>query len=478
MVFAFYPCLYAQQGLEQAVAALLKDPDLKHASVGICIMDAETGKVLVAHEAERSLVPASTLKVVTTAAAMALLKPNYRWKTHLQYSGTITADGTLNGNLYLTGTGDPTLGGIHIEKNLGLDPLLERLTTEVQNAGIKSVNGFIVGDGTLFTGPPVSDVWSWEDLGNYYAAGSWGLNIHENQYYCYLGDRSKEGNIASIESIWPNVPNLHLQSEVVVAAPGTGDNCYIFGAPGQTQRIARGTIPAGKGNFRVKGSFPDPPLAAAYLLMAALERKGIATLHQTTTENARIEIGLPQEQRKNIYTHLSPPLHEVITECNYASNNLYAETLVRTIGLEVKGKATAKAGLKAIGEWWESNTGEEGGVHLSDGSGISPVNVVTAGAMTRLLTAIHQDPVMASMYINTLPVGGEDGTLRKLFKNTPAEGRIKAKSGNIRRVKCYVGYAVKPDGKHLAFSVLVNQYEGKGREMTQALEKLMIALCK
>ncbi|GAG80932.1 unnamed protein product, partial [marine sediment metagenome] len=257
----------AQSSLQKAIGQLVADPDLKHASLGICVIDVESGKVIAQYEKDQSLIPASSLKVVTTATALSKLGENFRFKTELQYDGQLKSDGTLNGNLYLKGYGDPTLGSDRFDNAVTVDLLMDELVQAVKKAGIKKINGKIVGDASFYTSSVNSRSWLWEDLGNYYACGAWGLNIQENKFYINFKQSLKLGAQPKIESTKPSIPNLLLINEVQSAETNSGDNAYIFGSPYSYTRFIRGTIPIGKSTFTIKGAIPDPPFFAAHKLM-------------------------------------------------------------------------------------------------------------------------------------------------------------------------------------------------------------------
>ena len=278
--------LAAQSPLQNSIDALSRDADLRHAGLGICVIDIENGKVIAQYEKDRSLIPASSLKVVTTATTLAKLGSDFRFKTELQYDGNIDRNGTLNGNLYIKGFGDPTLGSDRFKAAMPVDQLMAEFVQAVKKAGIKKIAGKIVGDASFFSSSVNGRTWVWEDLGNYYASGAWGLNILENRFYLNFQQNPKLGHQPKIESTKPSIPNLMLINEVRSAEKKSGDNAYVFGSPYSYTRFVRGTIPVGKSTFTIKGGIPDPPFFTGYLLMEALENNDVSTSKMATSQDA------------------------------------------------------------------------------------------------------------------------------------------------------------------------------------------------
>ena len=464
---------HAQNAYQAAANRLAADPSLKNGSLSISVIDVESGRLVASHEPERSLSPASNLKVLTTASALALLGPDYRFQTQLEYDGALSAEGQLDGNLYLTGYGDPALGSPLLEEAMPLEALMERLRMAVQQAGIRRIKGAVRGDASAFGSSSSVGSWQWEDMGNYYGAGAWALNLHENLHYLHFQQQGQLGAIPPIAGVEPDIPGLQFTNEVVSAARGTGDNAYIFGAPYQFNRYVRGSIPVGSGIFTIKGSIPDPPLFAAQCL-----RQSLATVGITAAGAASRLDGQPGGRRR-LYTHYSPPLSLIVKRTNMESVNLYCEAMVKVIGWEKKQKGSTTAGLEALKSYWEEQGLSWEGCYLSDGSGLSDANAVTSLFLARLLRLMaRKDASLFSPFYESLPEAGRSGSLRNALKGTAAEGRLRAKSGTLERVRAYSGYATARNGRLLAFSVIANNFEGSGGAIRQKIERFMLELCK
>jgi len=469
---------FAQSPLSSAVKQLADSEMLKYGDVSIAIIDVESGKTVASHRPNTGLTPASSLKVVTTATALALLGENYRFETTIEYDGAIDATGILNGNLYIKGHGDPVLGSDLYEDTPDLDALMQAFVGAIQKAGINKINGRIVGDGSYYETAVSGRSWLWEDLGNYYGSGAWGLNIHENLYYLYFQQSPKLGATPKIVRTTPAIPNLLLMNEIKSAGKGTGDNAYIFGSPFSYTRFIRGTIPIGSKEFKIKGSIPDPPFFAAHCLMKNLESNGVVTNKLATSQLELEREGNTKKTRKLIYTHQSPTLKDIVIVANQKSVNLYCESLLRAIGKKKSNEGSVKAGLDAIYDFWKARGVNVEGFFMEDGSGLSVRNSVSAHHLASIMRKIAKDKNLYDTFNMSLAVGGQSGTLKRMFKGTVGEGNVRAKSGGMTRVRSYTGYARSKSGKLLAFCMIANNFTGESSTMRKKMEKLMIAMCQ
>ncbi len=469
--------LNAQSSLQKAIDRLAADPVLKSGGLSMTVMDVKTGEVLASHQKDHGLAPASSLKVITTGVAMDVLGADFRFKTELQYDGEIDGEGTLNGNIYIKGFGDPTLGSDHFGKTKPLNPLMQDFVKALQKTGIKRINGMVIGDASFFGTQVDGRTWSWEDMGNYYGAGAWGLNIRDNRYHLTFRQQSQLGAIPTIEKIEPEIPNLLHINEVRSAEKGSGDNAYIFGSVYNYTRFLRGTIPVGTGPFEIKGSIPDPPFFAAYSLLAASERAGLQSNKKATS---LLELQRTSDfqsiERKVIYTHYSPTLKEIVSITNMKSINMYCEALLRYLGKSQKGEGTAEAGLEVIDEYLEQKGVDRNGFFMEDGSGLSAFNVVSSYQFASYMRAIALNKELYADFRPSLPVATKSGSLRYMFKGTAAAGKIRAKSGGLKRVRSYTGYVETNSGQLLSFSIICNRFSGESIDLRRKMEKAMLPM--
>ena len=440
------------------------DASLQYASWSFTLLDVSSGETIVSFDPVRALPPASGMKAITTLAALNLLGPKYTWKTTLETYSKIVSDSIINGDLIIRGTGDPTLGSSRISTNLRVDSLVDQWANELWSAGIRQIKGEIVADQSYFDEYPIPRSWNYDDIGQYYGAGSYGLNCYENTYTLFYSSTATETHI---DSVFPIGRGWDFTNDVEVA--GRYDNAYIFSSPGCNSFQVTGTIPANKKAFEVDGSVPDPSAVLIDYLERALNKKGIRILREKTDTSDTMGA------RNIIYTHKSPTLDSVIWHTNRKSVNVYAETLVKTIGREIRGEGSYQAGVKAIRNWLQNTGIEMGGLNIEDGSGLSRLNNVSSTTMAQLMRyAVNSK--YSDIYVESLSISGVDGTLKSVTRNSIAEGRILAKSGSMQKVRSYTGLVNSVSGKQYAFSIIVNQYGESSAAIRSRLEDLMIAI--
>lgn len=480
ILFALPLMSYPQSGelpaLRRALERLGQDPDLRPASWGVAVVDLRSGKLLVSHDPQRSLATASTMKAITTATALEILGPDFRFETRLAYDGNI-ADSVLTGNLYLIGDGDPTLGSDRFGPQYEMEAMLNQFVQAVKAAGIKRVQGAVIGDASVFTSQLVPAKWSWEDMGNYYGAGTAGLNIHENAYR--LDFRSgRTGTLTDILRTEPSMDDLIFINEVIAGPPGSGDQAYIFGAPYSPQRYVRGSIPPNRASFSIKGSMSDPAQTTATWLRQELIDCGIfVNGPATTVRELWAQEGVPMTTRQPLHSFRSPPLAEIARATNFQSVNLFAEALAKRLAVARRRPGSTEAAVKVMADHWRARGVNPQGLYLRDGSGLSPNNGVSALQLAQILAKTAEGEAGAAFYAS-LPTAGREGTLRSMLQGTAAEGNLRAKSGFISGVRSYAGFVDLPDGRRVAFAMIANQFACGAGAMRRKLETLMAALAE
>ncbi len=463
----------AQNKLETNLNSFVADSELQYASISFCAIDIKTNQVFAQRFPNKALVPASSMKVVTTGTALAILGKDYKFKTYLEYSGSIS-NGTLNGNIYIRGTGDPSLGSPKMDGVISKETLIANFVAAIQKLGIRKINGAIIGDGSFFEAKSIPPSWQWGDIGNHYGAGVSGLNFHDNLYFINF-QRSKDyGTTPKIAKTTPKVPYLKFDNQVTSAGSRTGDNAYVYAAPYGTEVIIRGTIPKGSGLFDIKGAVPDPPLLAADQLYRNLQAKGIAVSRKPTTTR----VVQKKETRKAFYTYSSPSLLAICKHTNEESRNMYCEALIKAMGKKVKGKGTTTDGVAAVLDFWRGRGLDMQGFFMKDGSGLSARSGVATKTMAQIMRKLYIDKSTFGDFYNQLAIAGKTGTLRNIGRNSAAEGNVHAKSGSMNRIRSYTGYVKTKSGKMLSFSVIVNNYSCSGWAMKKKMEQLMIAMAE
>ena len=274
--------------------------------------------------------------------------------------------------------------------------------------------------------------------------------------------------------MFPKIEDLTVWNDVKVG--GGGDEAYIYGAPDNYYRYVTGTIPVNRKAYTVDGSMPDPPLFLALELKKALINNGVKVDQQATTVYAMKREKLTvNNERKNLYTHTSAPLSDVVYHTNQKSNNLYAETILKTIGKKQLNDGSRESGTKAVTTYYINKGIDLAGMNIEDGSGLSRMNVFTTKQMCSILNMEMKEPTF-EQFKKSLPIAGKSGTLTTVADNTVAAGKVFAKSGSMYKVRSYSGYVQTKSGELLSFCVIVNNYTCGSVEIKTKLEKIMVLM--
>ncbi|MEL6672563.1 MAG: D-alanyl-D-alanine carboxypeptidase/D-alanyl-D-alanine-endopeptidase [Bacteroidota bacterium] len=457
--------------VEAAVKSLAQDPDMRSANWGLAIRDAQSGRLLFGYESERNLATASTMKAVSTATALGVLGPNFRFETRIEYVGSLSSDGVLEGDLIIRGGGDPTLGSDRFGKPYQMATIFYDWAQKVKQAGIKEIQGRVIGDEGTYSSQLTPGNWGWEDMGNYYGAGAGGLNVHENLYRLDLKPGARTGDRTKVLRTDPEIPRIQFYNELTTGRPGSGDNAYIYGAPYTYGRYLRGTIPAGVSSFSIKGSIPDPALFCADQFKEVLQACEVAVVGQANTSRRLKLMGenLP-EKGKLVHRHFSPTLADIVIPTNMKSINLYAEALANQVAQAREGD-NREVG-EAMKKYWQSQGVNTRGMYLRDGSGLSPNNQLSTGQLSAILCKVYQSGYYQS-FNQSLPVAGKSGSLSRMMRGTKAANNLRAKSGYISGVRSYTGYVEDGQGRTLAFTFIVNYFSGSSGQMRNKMANIM-----
>ena len=471
-------CLHLLAGAQTPapVKWLLQAPYMRGASFSLVVKDVQEGRTVYSYDTDRLQSPASVLKTVATATALEILGEDYRYPTTLEYDG-ILENGTLEGNLYIKGSGDPSLGSSHFAP--GQNKFLSTWIAALQKAGIKHITGSVISDESIFDTEGVSIKWLREDMGNYYAPGSYGISIFDNMYKLSL-QTGAAGTRPVLKGTEPDIPFIRFKN-YLKAAPVSSDSAYIIGAPLDDVRYLYGVLPANREAYVLKGDIPDPALYLARYLTDQLQQKGIRvdgspSCYRIEVEENRWKKG----ERKEIVTTYSPTLREIASICNHVSHNLYADAVVKTVGLQYKPRrnemiSSFGRGVQVVKEYWEKKGLDVFPLRMNDGSGLAPADKVSAGFMGELLVYMATESAVSDAFIASLPQAGIEGSVRNFLKGSKLQGKAHLKSGGITGVRSYAGYITK-DGKTYAVAVFSNNYSCPMSRMTRALEKLLLQL--
>ena len=443
----------------------INQKSLNNASIGILVVDVKSGKNVLEHNSATSLVPASTLKLLTSAAALETFGSEHTFKTVLTYDGQISENGRLNGNIVIRGLGDPTFLSALFDEHYG--NVFEDFVNAIEEAGIKSISGNVVGDISYFGQQQIADTWIWEDIGNYYGSPAYGLNIYDNTYFMTF-KTDEAGSAAHLIKIDPPMPWLKFENHVT-AANNNRDNAYIYGSYLSDQRVIKGTIPKNRKSFTIKGAIPDPAFLAAHQLLSKLEENGVYVSGDPVSDYKPGK--LPHSQL--LLEIESPPLSDIIFQLNMKSINLYAETLLLHLAKTKDGDCSIESGCGALSTFWGEKGMDISGLYLEDGSGLSRANAITAEQLVFVLQYMQTKSKYSESFLRSLPVAGKSGSLRNFGSGTNLENKLKAKSGYMSRVMCYAGYLTTEPDQQLVFAIMVNNYNCTNAEMRRLLENLL-----
>lgn len=466
-----------QNKVQTAIDQFAASSHLKNASISFEVIDLSTGNAVAAYNSETVLPTASTTKLFSTATALEILGENYRPETRIYTDGKVDSTGTLKGNLWIRGGGDPTLGSKYYCSKGHERDFLYAWADSLKKKGIKKIEGGVIADASEFGYKGAPDGWNWVDMGNYYGAGPSGLTIFDNLIQYKFRVPGKIGSVSTLSSLTPSVPDLVVHN-YVKAANGGGDNAYIYGAPYSLDRFVTGTLPAGSSAFIVKGSLPDPEFQFAYELEKVLKDRGIEILGiMNTARNMEIKSGNWSYSKKTLlFSHFGATIGSIINKTNERSINLFAEHLVNLVGYESNGDGSTENGLRVLEKYW-SKKWSTSGMHVNDGSGLSRTNAISASNFTDLLKAMNDGP-NGKRFRKSLPVAGISGTMRNICKNQSGHGKIAAKSGSMTRIRSYAGYVDSSSGKKYAFALIVNNQTCSNSALIDKMEVVFNAIAK
>jgi len=457
-------CLFSQ---ERSFETFLSDSAMMHASVSLCVADADNGEVVMEYNSGKCLIPASIMKLITSAVAIELLGPQYTFKTIIGYTGSLNKrSGKLTGNIVIQGGGDPALGSEYFSDYY--QDFLNSWVTEIKKLGIRKIDGRVITDDSYYDFLPVPARWLWEDAGNYYGAGAYGLSVFDNTYEIHLKTSSDSTQMV-INEIVPKECRYEFSNWLIAA--GTSDEGYVFAAPYSTNGWLAGTVPANMEDFVLKASIADPPSLIAKMMNEKLEAAGITLSEDPTT--IRLEQKSLSEKVVPIAETVSPPLSEIVEVLNHESINLYAEHLIKELGKKYKNNGSTSAGVEVVKDFLQDAGIKTDGMFIEDGSGLSPLNAINSGELVNLLIYMKNLGKYFPEYYSSLPEAGKEGTLRYYFRDPVFNSRFRAKSGSMTRVRSFAGYFTTVSGKQMIISIIINNYTGPSKNIISGIEEII-----
>jgi len=430
--------LSPKEQIEFNINKMFTDPVLRNANWGFVVYDPKTEKIVTAYNETAPLIPASTTKLLTTETAFSLLGTQYRWNTQLEYSGSIDTEGVLTGNLYIVGSGDPSLGG-----NRGgaasYGQIVSQYLDAIQEKGIKKVTGDIIIQTAIFKENkrqelPQNIVW-----------------LEQDNYYLPVG--TTESIEPRNEKLIVNQSNNRFNQE----------KKYFYISPYTKKMVYADKF---EGNW-VTTKVAEPPAYLANKLKESLAKNKITVIGKVTPKIVDRE----PEPREILTVYKSPTLAEIVSYTNQRSDNNYAEALLKSNGFQKFGDQTLESGKLAVTGHLKSINFDSEGLNYMDGSGLSKAHTVTPISQVKFLAKMIKSPYYKE-YFDSLPIAGQSGTLKHMFMLN-SNGQIFAKTGTLNGVKCLAGYIKTRSNKTLAFSLLINRYSGSVAQVKSRMEQLL-----
>ncbi|MEZ5327857.1 MAG: D-alanyl-D-alanine carboxypeptidase/D-alanyl-D-alanine-endopeptidase [Verrucomicrobiales bacterium] len=442
--------------LERLLREITQEEGMVGSTLVSCILDS-TGKVVFSFDGDRSFVPASALKTVTTATILEKLGPDFRYRTLLQGTAPFpspdkpSADGIYKGDLVIVGGGDPSLT---------TEDLIQ-WGADLAALGIQEIDGRVIADGKIFPELTAAKAWDWGDVGNYYGAPATGLNIDGNRYAATFQPGAKVGDPAKLIEVVPEVPAVEIFNRMLTSEPNRaeGDAPYAYGGPYSYTITFRGAIPIDAKEEVLMGAVPDPVFTASTRLHKILSQRGIKISGKPTTVRMLEQDNSPVPSAEKLLpglSHTSAPLIDLINHTHKVSDNLYAECFFRLLALEPE----VGSGQAAIESHWKKRGLTLQGLRMEDGSGLARADVIRATDLARINFLTRRGPFGEAFYNSLTP---------------QFEGKMRWKGGAMSRVRVYVGFTVSTT-EELTFVLAFNNYDANSVTVAKARERILKVL--
>lgn len=465
----------SENNVQKAINIFKNDASLQSAAISFEAYDIESGATVAEYNSMMALPPASTVKLFTTATAFQKLGAYFKPETRIYLTGEVDSTGVLWGDIIVRGGGDPALGSRFFEKDGHEADFFNEWIDTLLRLGISSVKGSVIGDASEFGYQGAPAGWTWGDMGNYYGSGPSGLVLFDNMQKLYFKTGSSVGDSTTLICTEPYISGV-VMANYVKSASSSRDNSYVFGAPYGYDRFIEGSLPVNKEDFMVKASVPDPESMFAAEFQQRLAENGIRFEKSSSGMKNLPEYLTNDKLYENstlVYTHDGKTISTIAYWTNMRSVNLFAEQLLCLISYKNYGRGTSGSGAAYVNRYWSSKVGS--GLTITDGSGLSRNNAVSAHHFVKMLSYMHKSG-NSKVFKETLPVAGKSGTLRRVCAGQAASGRIHAKSGTMSRIKAYSGYVDSKTGKKLAFALIVNNHTCSSSVLVKKMEKVFNAM--
>jgi D-alanyl-D-alanine carboxypeptidase/D-alanyl-D-alanine-endopeptidase (penicillin-binding protein 4) len=522
--------------LRARIADVLARPELAPAHFAIKVVSLDTGALVFEQDAGKMMSPASNMKLYTVAAALDRLGPDFRFVTSVYADAKPDEKGRIKGDLVVYGRGDPSFA-TRFAGNGDYFKGIDELAARVVAAGVKRVDGNLVGNESYFTGSSLGAGWEWDDLQWYYGAPVSALTINDNAVDIFVKPGATEGASAVVtagpaftgfplvfggaadeQTLSRDASPLAVVNRVVTSTRGAKRDINVERPLGQAYVEVSGTIPLGDAGWTDSITTPRPALMFAAMLRAALERQGVQikgrTLSLDSRAGERLKLPFDAARLVEIARRESPPFSEIVAQTMKPSQNLYTELILRTLGEQTSPpqpvatptvppspppptlttpaaqpspqgaqpqptldrRSSAQLGSEVVRQFLrEAGVSDVDHLSLVDGSGLARQDLVSAESTVELLTYMSRHRY-ARVFYDALPIAGVDGTLRGRMKGTPAAGNLRAKTGTLSNVSSVSGYVTTAAGERLVFSMMVNHYTDERVPRTNLMDQLGVLL--
>jgi len=468
--------------LDQEISRLIDAaPAARSAFWGIQIVDLASGRTLYSRNPDRLFVPASNAKLFTLALALNRLGADFRFETRVLASAATDANGVLRGGLRLIGGGDPNLSGRVVPYRFNAPPgssltAIEDLADQIVKHGVTRVEGGIAGDDTWYVWEPYPEGWAVDDTGYDYGAPVSALSINDNTLTVAVKPGAGAGDPAEL-SLDPPLEYYDVDNRIrTVAAPGDRQ-IHSDRPPGSRQLRLWGTIPLRDPGDVLTLAIDDPAEYAAYALRRSLEERGVVVEGPVTARHRFPDESWAAPTGVELAWHGSAPVLEDLQITAKVSQNLHAELALRAVARHRRTDGSRDSGLEEMKAFLSESGLPPDSYRFADGSGLSRLDLVTPAAVLQLLRAMYTSP-LREQWIGLLPIAGQDGSLNARFTASPALGRIHAKTGTLTHVSALSGYAQRRDGTWVAFSILVNNHNGRTLDVRGVIDQICTLMVK
>jgi len=428
---------------------------LSNGRLGVVVKSLTTDELIFQYNPDKLFVPASNVKVLTSVTALSILKPDYRFKT-VFYSGGDVTQGVIHGGLYIKGYGDPTLSTQY----------LETIAEEFKSLGVKEIKGGIIVDDSYFDNIRYGKGWKEKWKGDVFSPPISALSLNYNTFYIKVYP-SKPGRIP-IVALEPKGTNVNVINKAITTNKG-GRLTAVWLEGGKTIKLD-GSISRRTPSYTLEITTRNPTLYAGSAFKRILDDAGIRV-------EGYVTVGVVPDWAGVLYTHFSDPLYLIIAEFNKNSVNIIGENIIKTLGATIIGEpGTWEKGTQVVSNFLHE-IGIKDSFEIFDGSGLSLLNRVSPNAITDVLEYAYNNQVISLKFLNSLSIGGVDGTLKKRFRRSEVEGRVMAKTGHLSNVNALSGYLFTKSGDVLVFSILANGLGSKATSFQNSLLGELVDCC-